>query len=291
MTENSSSNLFANLNPSLQAPAPEVEEAEAPPNELDMLKARARIMGITFSNAIKVEALRAKIKAKLDGDVEGETESETGKDEDGVDQREENDTALDDEDPVDETFVAAPVPPAAPKASSLLDQLKTMSASEKAQLLALLGGSVAPAAPVTGVMPVPQVAQAPAISPSKKLSMRDQLVAEQMALVRCRITNLDPKKADLPGEIFTVANEFIGTVKKYVPYGEVTDDGYHLPLCIYNQLIERTFVSIKTVKNKNGRGATTVTQDAREFSIDVLPQLTPDELARLANAQAAAAGN
>ena len=151
-------------------------------------------------------------------------------------------------------------------------------------MLHLLGG-VAPSAVVSAPV-APKVSKA-----AVNQALRDEIVAREMALVRVRIQNLDPKKANLPGEILTVANEYLGTVRKFIPYGEATDDGYHVPVCLLNQLKERTFVQIKTVKNKNGRGTVTQTADVREFAIEVLPPLTPDELAKLASAQAAAAGN
>lgn len=63
--------------------------------------------------------------------------------------------------------------------------------------------------------------------------MRQRIRLEQTRLIRVRIQNLDPKKKDLPGEIITVANEYMGTIKKFVPFGEATDNGYHIPYCIY----------------------------------------------------------
>ncbi|MFP3645226.1 hypothetical protein, partial [Paraburkholderia sp. SIMBA_054] len=123
--------------------------------------------------------------------------------------------------------------------------------------------------------------------PAKRKTLRQHLHDTQMRLIRCRITNMDPKKKDLPGEIFTVANEHLGTVRKYVPYGEVTDDGYHLPYCIYRQLESRKFLNIRTTKGKNG--VPRIEQRwAKEFSLEVLPQLTEAELKRLATAQIAA---
>lgn len=115
---------------------------------------------------------------------------------------------------------------------------------------------------------------------------RADLIKEQMKLVRCRIQNLDPKKAELPGEIFTVANRILGTVRKYVPYGEVTDNGYHLPYIIYKQLEDRRFLNIRT-STKNGQ-VRVESNWAKEFAIEVLPPLTQEELDRLAAAQAAA---
>lgn len=113
--------------------------------------------------------------------------------------------------------------------------------------------------------------------------------AEQLALVRVRITNLNPVKKDLQGEIFTVANAFIGEVRKYIPYGEATDNGYHIPTILYNELKDRKFVSIKVKKAENGRDV--VEQRlVNEFAIEKLPPLTKEELNQLARQQAAAQG-
>lgn len=121
--------------------------------------------------------------------------------------------------------------------------------------------------------------------PEKPLTLRQYLQAEQMKLVRCRITCMDPKKADLTGEIFTVANEYLGTVRKFVPFGEITDNGYHIPFCIYQMMLGREFLQIRTIKKSGGRQETK-TAYVREFSIDVLPDLTKAELTALGNMQA-----
>ena len=123
----------------------------------------------------------------------------------------------------------------------------------------------------------------------KKLSLRQHIAQEAMKLVRLRITNLDPKKKDLPGEILTVANEHLGTVRKFIPYGEVTDNGWHVEYCLYEQLRDRTFVSIKTRKGTRGE-VIVENQNAKEFALEVLEPLTPDEMARLSSSQLAAGG-
>lgn len=116
---------------------------------------------------------------------------------------------------------------------------------------------------------------------------RQELLNEQMRLVRCRIQCLNPHKTELPGEIFTVANDFIGNVTKFIPYGEDTDDGYHLPYCLYNNLAQRRFQHIRTVKDKRTGTNKIETSWAREFAIEVLPPLTKEELKQLAMAQIA----
>ena len=117
--------------------------------------------------------------------------------------------------------------------------------------------------------------------------MREHLKQQSLKLVRIRISCLDPKKKDLPGEIFTVANEYIGTVRKFVPYGDATDDGYHVPHCLYEMLNNSQFLSIRTVKDKKGNSRIE-TSYVRQFAIEVLPPLTPEELRELATAQQAA---
>ena len=116
--------------------------------------------------------------------------------------------------------------------------------------------------------------------------MREKLQKERMALVRCRIYNLNPSKRDLRGEIITVANRYIGTVRKFIPFGEATDGGYHIPKVIYDDLKSRKFQDIRT-KNVQGRIEVS-SRDVPEYSIEILPPLTAEELHELAVHQAAA---
>ena len=189
-----------------------MSEIEAPVDELTVLKQRARLLGVEFSNNIGLETLKERVRAKMEA----------------------------------------------------LEQVENPAVAVVVN-------------PLAGETEVPV----------RQLSIREVLQRDEMKLVRVRITNLDPKKKDLLGEIFTVANEYLGTVSKYIPYGEVTDNGYHIPHCIFRQLESKRFLDIRTRKGQDGQ--IKVTQGwAREFSLDVLPPLTKDELDKLANAQAAA---
>lgn len=194
------------------------------PNELDMLKQRARMMGIEFSNNIGLETLKAKIAAKRDG--------------------------------VEDPF---------PKTDTL-DEVSTEP------------------------NPAPLL-EDPALPAPKKEGLRQRLIRENMRLIRLRITNMDPKKKDLPGEVFTVANQYLGTVKKFIPYGEVTEDGYHVPYCLYKMLKARKFLNIRTFKDRKNNNEIKVEQSwAAEFALEVLPPLTKEEIIRLGAAQSAAGG-
>lgn len=187
-------------------------------DELSILKQRARMMGVEFSNNIGLETLKQRIQDKLDG-------------------------------------------------NSSIDEVQP------------------PPAPMVD----PAEQQAIDTKPKKVRTLRQKLYEEQMKLVRIRIQNLDPKKKDLQGEIITVANEYLGTVRKYVPYGEVTENGWHVPYCIYEFLKARKFLNLRTFTDRRNGGNIRVEQGwAQEFSIEVLPPLTQEELKKLANAQAAA---
>jgi len=119
-----------------------------------------------------------------------------------------------------------------------------------------------------------------------KGDIRNQIKKDAEKLIRLRITNLDPKKAKWPGEIITVANEFIGTISKYVPFGEVTEDGYHVPNAIYKKLKKRKFLDIRIIKQR-GKPDRVIERWVPEFALEVLPQLTEAQLKKLAAAQAA----
>lgn len=216
-----------------ESTAADTDTAGADPmNEFEMLKSRARMMGIEFSNNIKIDTLRARIDAKLDGV----------------------------EDPAAADEVAA-------DAASGLNPLAMGAAS-----ISTLPGA-------------PAVAEG-VVAP--KMTFREEIIAENTRLVRVRITNLDPKKKDLPGEVITVANEYMGTISKYVPFGEVTDDGYHIPYCIFMMLDARKFLDIRTSRDPKTGSPKVTTRWAREFSIDLLDPLTQEQLDQLAQAQLAA---
>lgn len=195
------------------------------PTELDMLKQRATMMGIVFSNNIGLDTLRKKIEDKMNETPE---------------------------------TAEAPAPLVAPTATE------------------------APVDP-EATTPAPAVAEAPV----KVLSLRNHLMQEATKLVRIRISCMDTKKQDLPGEFFTVANEYIGTIRKYVPFGEQTDGGYHVPYCIYEMLKSREFLHIQTVTHPVTKAISTKTRYIKEFNIEVLPPLTPAELKQLAADQSA----
>lgn len=203
-----------------QVPDEELDNDDLEANELSILKQRAQMMGVGFSNNIGLETLKERIAAKI-----AENEAKAN--------------------PQNQM----------PKVNPLAD---------------------------AGEVEQPT-------NTGKKKTLRQWAMERDMRLIRLRITNLDPKKKDLPGEILTVANEYLGTVSKYVPFGEPTDNGYHVPYCIYKFMKSRKFLSIRTFTDKNNGNQVKVEQRwANEFALEILDPLTPEELKKLGAAQAAA---
>ena len=132
----------------------------------------------------------------------------------------------------------------------------------------------------------PKVSEGP--REKTKMELRQEAFLEATRLVRCRITCMNPSKADLPGEIFTVSNNVVGAIKRYIPYGEQVD-GWHVENMLLDMLKEKQFQQLRTKKGVNGQ-ILPETKWVREYAIEELPPLTPEELKVLANKQAAAAG-
>ena len=249
------------------------EQSSGSPSELELLKNRARLLGVEFSNNIGLETLKERVAAKMAaiGDDEDEAPTEQVQQPNPLDNEDgptgDFDEGIEEEEPADEVTQPAvtktdpiELKPIAPfVAPDLPDPTKSSS----------LGSPVAAAA-------------------DKPLSFRQQLFNENMKLVRVRIQNLDPKKKDLAGEIISVSNKVLGTVKRFVPYGEVTDEGWHIPYIIYKELSTRKFLQITTSKDRQTKQVKVIKRWAKEFAFEVLPPLTEAELKQLAAAQAAA---
>lgn len=121
-----------------------------------------------------------------------------------------------------------------------------------------------------------------------KIKKRAELRAEKLRLIRCRITNMNPSKARLNGEFITVANKVIGTQTKFIPFGEATDEGWHVPKVIYDALQAKQFQQIKVTKDRQTGKEKIESRWVKEYAIEVLEPLTREQLDRLALEQKAA---
>lgn len=108
---------------------------------------------------------------------------------------------------------------------------------------------------------------------------------EANELVRVRVTCMNPAKAEWEGEIFTAGNSTVGSFSKFIPFN--ADEGWHVPRIILNQIQQRQcqiFVSVRDARGNTTRKGKLI----KEFAVEVMPQLTPKELADLAQRQAMA---
>lgn len=132
----------------------------------------------------------------------------------------------------------------------------------------------------------PELKTAPKTKAQVEQELRDQVKREGLVLLRCRIANLNPQKRDLEGELITVANRFLGTVSKFIPFGEA-GESYHIPKVLYDELRDRKFQQVISKKDAQGKEQLS-RRMVPEYSIEILPQLTAEELQELAVKQAAA---
>lgn len=122
----------------------------------------------------------------------------------------------------------------------------------------------------------------PAVETDGQFRARKKREANE--LLRLRVTCMNPSKAEWDGEIFTAGNSLVGSFKKYIPFN--ADEGWHVPRMLYNQIKEREcqiFVSSQDARGNTVRKGKLI----KEFAIEIMPNLTPDELAELARRQAA----
>jgi len=139
-------------------------------------------------------------------------------------------------------------------------------------------------AAVTGVAPeAAPVATKPEAETENQ--RRTRLKRDALELVRIRVMCMNPAKAEWEGEIFTVGNSAVGSVTKFVPFN--ADDGWHVPRILYTQLVERQCQVFTTVTDTRGNKVRKG-KLIKEFAIEVLPPLTPEELRDLAQRQAIA---
>lgn len=221
------------------------------PSELDSLKIRAKTLGVTHSPNIGVDTLRAKIEEHI------------------------------------QKLEEARMPKAVQEAAA--ESMKAAQADVDTGPARIVG----PTASERNKLPPMSVMLAMSVDdlmrqPEKRRTqiIRARQKHEQLALVRCQIHNNNPAKNDLFGEIFSVQNKYLGTVRKFIPYGKFTENGYHVPRILVNMLKKKRYIQVRPVKNPDGTERTETSQ-APEFTITELRPLTRDELAKLASMQAA----
>lgn len=105
---------------------------------------------------------------------------------------------------------------------------------------------------------------------------------EALKLVRVNITSMENTKNNLSGEIFTVSNAVVGTIKRYVPFGV----DWHIEQILLNTLKEKEFQRFGTEKTPGGQTVRRA-KSVPAYAIQILPPLTEKELEDLRKSQLA----
>lgn len=105
---------------------------------------------------------------------------------------------------------------------------------------------------------------------------------EALKLVRVNITSMENTKNNLSGEIFTVSNGVVGTIKRYIPFGV----DWHIEQILLNTLKEKEFQRFGTEKTPGGQTVRRA-KSVPAYAIQILPPLTEKELEDLRKSQMA----
>ena len=119
------------------------------------------------------------------------------------------------------------------------------------------------------------------LAAAKSKKRKQELEKDAMQLIRCIITCNNKNKTSYQGEIFEVRNAVIPGMKKFVLFDVPT----HIPKIMYNMLKEKKCQIFRS-KRVDGRDET-VPLEINEYSIEVLPPLTEEELQSIRQKQLA----
>lgn len=121
------------------------------------------------------------------------------------------------------------------------------------------------------------LAQLEQINQPSEHDLVEKKIKEATKLVRIIATCMDHTKTEgeRQGEYVMGGNSVTGTLKKFIPYGHPV----HIEQLLLNVLKEKKFQQRFGVGNQNYR-------EVQEFAIQILPDLTPEEVEELKKVQA-----
>lgn len=127
------------------------------------------------------------------------------------------------------------------------------------------------------------LADAPVPQEETSAQKRSRKAKAARALVRVLINCNDPAKREWPGEVITVSNSVIGSIKRYIPYN--SDAPTHIERALLNTLLEKRVQSFSQKPGKNGIPQPKA-RTIPAYSITIMPALTEAEVEALAKSQA-----
>lgn len=246
------------MNINTLAPAEAIEAIKAM-DDIEEVRDVATDLEIKFSGNTGIDTLKGKIIDALEVKVAEEATGSDGGDETSTDE--------------------APTPPAEEaKKEKEPELVKDDEEDEEIQVAT---------APVKSGYSVAELLEMDPKEEEDPKIRRQIIRAKAMKLSRVRITNLDPSDSALNGAIVSVVNKYTGKVAKYIPFGEESANGYHVPEILLNHLRNQKFALRKEEKTSRFGVKKYKTTMVPKYSIEVLPPLTKKEVEDLAALQRA----
>ena len=107
-------------------------------------------------------------------------------------------------------------------------------------------------------------------------------------LIRVSVTCVNPAKADIPSDLYTVYSSSLGRVSQVIPHQ--APKGTHIPRCLVDFLKTKKFLAFRPTGLKKGEvGCNREYVEMNEFIIRELPPLTFDEFKSIVERQDRAA--
>jgi hypothetical protein len=237
-----------------------MSEVDVTQNEIESLKARAEKLGITVDGRWGVEKLREVVNAAVQG-----------------------------EKIVPEPIAAPAAQPAPAPVAATAPVTKAVDTAPAVVKEAPVENEIKSPVEVTKMPSLADamlVKEVAAAGPETEGQKKNRLRREAMALVRVRVSCMDPQKKNLKGELLCISNKNFGTVQRFIPFNRE----WHIEKVLYDGLMEKEYMVFD--REKTGRaGIEVVTpRNVPAFNIQVLPPLTKGELKDLAQRQAMADG-
>lgn len=254
-------------------------------SKLDLLKKEATDLGIDFHPAIGEVKLQEKIDAFKKENADSEVNLSNGND----DTQFNEDTAVTNDLQEEANKEVAEALEAQKRANDAKDAELDKAKNELEELKRKLAEAEAKVSTTPTVHTPPAAAHPHPKSPEFK-SDREKLRQKHMRmradankLVRVNVTCMNPNKRQWKGEVFTVGNKVIGTIRKFVMFD--TPEGFHVPEVILNVMEGKqcqVFVDVVLPGGKKTKKGKLIP----EFSIKRLDALTKEQLDDLAKRQA-----
>lgn len=219
------------------------------PTELELLQKRAAALNITIDGRWGVEKLREVVAAAL-ADKPAPTPAPAA--------------------PAVATPVAAPAPVAKPEEQDDGEIKSPVQPTQMPSLAAVVAAALAPED----------------LSDETEGQKKNRLRREAQALVRVRISCMNPTKKNMKGELMCVSNKNFGTIQRFIPFNR----DWHIEKVLYDALFERQYMVFDREKTGRANIEVVTPRCVPEFNIAVLPPLTKGELKDLGQRQAMANG-